>query len=159
MDNAVVAFLNMVAVSELGQVILDNSDNGYNVLVGSTPDNIVTFDSYADHPRIVQKIVTRSGNTLYSSAAGRYQILSRMWDAYRPRLSLTDFGPDSQDAIAAQMLKETGALAAIQEGAISKAVNLAAQRWASLPGAEFGQHVNDMDSLLAVYQEGLDRTA
>ena len=104
MDNAVVAFLNMVAVSELGQVILDNSDNGYNVLVGSTPDNIVTFDSYADHPRIVQKIVTRSGNTLYSSAAGRYQILSRMWDAYRPRLSLTDFGPDSQDAIAAQML-------------------------------------------------------
>lgn len=156
MDLAVKAFLDMVAFSELGQEILDASDDGYNVLVGSTPDNVITFASYADHPRKLQKITTRSGNVLYSTAAGRYQILARMWDAYRPRLSLTDFGPDSQDQIAAQMLKETGALTQIQAGAIEKAVQLASSRWASLPGAGYGQHTNDMTALLDYYQTRLD---
>ena len=35
---------------------------------------------------------------LKSTGAGRYQLLSRWWDAYRKQLGLKDFSPKSQDA-------------------------------------------------------------
>ena len=40
---------------------------------------------------------------------GRYQLLSRWWDAYRKQLGLKDFSPKSQDAVALQQIKERGA--------------------------------------------------
>ena len=39
---------------------------------------------------------------------GRYQLLSRWWDAYRKQLGLKDFSPKSQDA-GVQQIKERGA--------------------------------------------------
>ena len=44
-----------------------------------------------------------------STGAGRYQLLSRWWDAYRKQ-RLKDFSPKSQDAVALQQIKERGAL-------------------------------------------------
>ena len=60
------AFLDMIAHSEIGQALLDVSDNGYNVIVGSTAQHPDLFNSYADHPR---KLV-RLNAKLSSTAAG-----------------------------------------------------------------------------------------
>lgn len=126
-------FLDMIAMSELGPRLLAISDNGYNVLVGGT-----LFTSYADHPR--QHIQVRPG--LWSTAAGRYQILERTYDAYKELLGLEDFSPVSQDAIAMQMIRETGALPLIDAGDLVAAIAHVAHLWASLPNAGYNQHQN-----------------
>ena len=47
-----------------------------------------------DHPR---RLVTLNPK-LKSTGAGRYQLLSRWWDAYRKAAWPEDFSPKSQDA-------------------------------------------------------------
>ena len=59
------------------------------------------FTDYSDHPR---KLVTPNPK-LKSTGAGRYQLLSRWWDAYRKQLGLKDFSPKSQDAVALQQIR------------------------------------------------------
>ena len=49
-------------------------NHGYDVIVGGE-----LFTDYSDHPR---KLVTLNPK-LKSTGAGRYQLLSRWWDAYR----------------------------------------------------------------------------
>lgn len=138
------AFLDMIAVSEIGQPLLDVTDNGYNVLVGSTVHNIMVFHSYDDHPRILNE-------ALNSTAAGRYQLLAHWFDAYRNLLNLKDFSPASQDAIALQQIKERKALDDIEAGNIADAIAKVHNIWASLPGAGYGQHENNLDALLTAY--------
>ena len=140
-----VAFLDMIPVSELGAGLIAVSDRGYNVIVGSTAAAPILFDSYADHPR---RTIFLPSIQNWSSAAGRYQILARYFDAYRVQLHLPDFGPDSQDAIAVQLIHECGALQMIEGGAIAAAIAACSSRWASFPGAAYGQHVNKIDALL-----------
>lgn len=141
------AFLDMIAYSEIGSALLDLSDDGYNVIVGSTPAVPLLFTSYADHPR--RRVTIKKG--LVSSAAGRYQILTRYYDYYKESLRLPDFSPESQDAIAAQMIKECKAVEDIEAGRFSEAVKKCRSRWASLPGAGYGQHENKLDSLAKAY--------
>lgn len=141
------AFLDMIAVSELGAAILAGSDDGYNVLVGSTPAHINTFPSYAKHPGIPVKV--RDG--LISTAAGRYQVLKRYADSYTMQLRLPDFGPKSQDEIAIEMIHECRASADIELGNVAAAVDKCASRWASLPGASYGQHTNALADLIDAY--------
>ena len=137
----------MIAVSEIGPKLLAVTDNGYNVIVGSTPAKPILFDSYADHPRRLIKINER----LSSTAAGRYQLLARYFNHYRDLLDLPDFSPASQDAIALQQVKECRAFAAIEAGDLNEAVRKCAHIWASLPGAGYGQHENSIGILLAAY--------
>ena len=118
--------------------------HGYDVLVGG--DN---FGDFSDHPRKV--VWLKPG--LASTAAGRYQLLSRYWDSYKKQLNLSDFGPDSQDAVAIQQIKECKALDDIENGRIPLAISKCAHIWASLPGANYNQHENDLGSLLAVYKK------
>lgn len=139
------AFLTMIAVSEGTAEI---GDRGYNVIVGSTPHRPILFESYADHPRRV--IALRP--ELSSSAAGRYQILAGMYDAYKARLHLIDFSPAAQDAIATQMIRERGALPDIEAGRIPEAVERCKSIWASLPGNDYGQHQNPLAALQAAFQ-------
>lgn len=139
------AFLTMIAVSEGVQ---DIGDRGYNVIVGSTPNRPILFDNYADHPRRV--IQLRPG--LSSSAAGRYQILAGIYDAYKPRLHLTDFSPPAQDAIATQLIRERGALPDIEAGRIAAAIERCKSGWASLPGNGYGQRQNTLAFLQSAFQ-------
>ncbi|EPU0333441.1 lysozyme, partial [Enterobacter hormaechei] len=81
------AFLDMLAWSE-GTSRIKGSDNGYNVVVGGS-----LFTSYADHPR---KLISLPKLGIKSTAAGRYQLLSRYYDAYKKQLGLKDFSPASQ---------------------------------------------------------------
>jgi len=141
------AFLDMIAWAELGPQLLADSDRGYNVLVGSIPGRERLFFDYSDHPRILVKI----NDDLYSTAAGRYQILRRIFDHYRQTLHLPDFSPASQDAIAIQLIRERRGLPAIASGQIATAIHLCRSVWASLPGAGYGQHEHLLDYLLAAY--------
>ena len=88
------AFLDMLAWSE--ELITDVRKPEImviDVIVGGE-----LFTDYSDHPR---KLVTLNPK-LKSTGAGRYQLLSRWWDAYRKQLGLKDFSPKSQDAVALQ---------------------------------------------------------
>jgi muramidase (phage lysozyme) len=139
-----IAFLDMIAVSEIGAPLLAASDDGYNVLVGSTAAKPLLFPSYADHPNVLNA-------QLHSTAAGRYQILYRWWRIYRAQMYLRDFSPISQDRYALQQLKEHGALPYIDAGKFETAVVKVASVWASLPGAGYGQHENQIEHLQAAY--------
>lgn len=134
------AFLTMIATSE-GTAPL--GDNGYNVLVGGK-----LFKGYADHPRILVDL-PRLG--IKSTAAGRYQILARYFDVYKKQLKLPDFSPASQDAIAVQMIRECGALDDVDAGRVGAAIEKCKSRWASLPGAGYGQHEQNRDFLVSAY--------
>ena len=143
------AFLDMIAFSELGAALIAVSDRGYDVIVGSTAQNPHLFPSYADHPRILVNL--RPG--LSSTAAGRYQLLARYFDAYKRQLDLPDFSPACQDAIALQQIKERRALDDVDAGRISVAVAKVRNIWASLPGAGYGQHENSYEVLAAAYKQ------
>jgi len=140
------AFLTMVAMSEGTELI---GDHGYNCIVGSTPAHPHLFTSYLDHPRIE----VRLSPTLTSTAAGRYQILERFYDAYKASLHLPDFSPASQDAIATQMIRERHALDDVIAGRLSSAVSKCTSIWASLPGNDYGQHQNSLASLQSAYTQ------
>lgn len=142
------AFLDMIAVSELGAKLIKMSDNGYNVIVGSTPANPILFHDYSDHPRKLVQI--KPG--LASTAAGRYQLLKRYYDAYKKSLNLPDFSPASQDAIAIQQIKECRALSDIEAGHVAVAIGKCSHIWASLPGNTYGQHQNSIASLEDAYE-------
>ncbi|RQS20714.1 glycoside hydrolase family 104 protein [Burkholderia sp. Bp8998] len=138
-----IAFLDMIAWSE-GTSRIPDSDDGYRVLVGATPEKPLTFSSYAAHPDILN-------SALDSSAAGRYQLLYRYWLAYRQLLRLANFSPLSQDRIALQQIREKGALPFIDIGNFTKAVQLCSGIWASLPGNDYEQHVNTLAALQTAY--------
>ncbi|MBS6076096.1 MAG: glycoside hydrolase family 104 protein [Citrobacter freundii] len=139
------AFLDMLAWSEgtdkKGQ---PTNNRGYDVIVGGS-----LFTDYSDHPR---KLVTLNPK-LKSTAAGRYQLLSRWWDAYRKHLGLKDFSPASQDAVALQQIKERRALELIDAGDIRQAIDRCSNIWASLPGAGYGQFEHKADNLIAKFKE------
>ena len=139
------AFLDMIAASEIGPALLAVSDDGYNVLVGSTAAHPLLFRSYADHPDVLNA-------ALDSTAAGRYQLLYRWWVPYKRLLGLADFSPASQDAVALQQIKERGALPLIDAGNIGGAIAACSNIWASLPGNNYGQHVNSIDMLIGAYE-------
>ena len=130
----------MIAVSEGTK---GKGNDGYNVIVGGS-----LFTDYADHPK--KLIWIRDG--LASTAAGRYQLLGRYWDVYKKQLGLSDFSPASQDAVAIQQIKERGALPDIEKGYINVAIDKCKNIWASLPGAGYGQHENNVDKLIAAYK-------
>lgn len=140
------AFLDMLAYSEIGPGLLAVSDNGYNVLVGSTVKHPLLFASYADHPNIYNQATN-------STAAGRYQQLYHDWPYYKRLLNLPDFGPASQDALAFRHIAECGALDEINSGRFDAAVTICSRIWASLPGAGYGQHENKLADLRMAYQK------
>lgn len=139
-----VAFLDMIANSEIGAALLAATDDGYNVLVGSTPDNPLTFPSYAAPPDVFNAAMN-------STAAGRYQALNRYAVIYIAQLKLPDFGPVSQDLIALQQIRERSALPLIDSGNLQAAIQACSNIWASLPGNDYGQHQNAVSALQAAY--------
>lgn len=151
----VVAFLDTIAHSELGQLeARSDADNGYRVIVGSTPQRPILFGSYADHPRIA--VTTAWGR---SSAAGRYQIMAVVdgltaldtWDWASRAAGVKDFSPASQDRVAIELVRHRNALDDVVAGRFDAAVRKCAQEWASLPNAGYGQHENDLNTLRVYY--------
>ncbi len=138
------AFLDTIAYAE---GTAGRGDNGYNILFGGG-----TFASYADHPRQLIPFTDLAGRQLRSSAAGRYQFLARTWDGLKVKLGLRDFGPANQDAAAAELIRERGALRDVQAGRFTTAITKVRPVWASLPGAGYSQPERSFSHLLAAYQ-------
>lgn len=139
------AFMDTLAFSEgTDNGRQPTKNRGYDVIVGGS-----LFTDYSDHPR---KLVNLPKLGIKSTGAGRYQILSKFYDAYKKQLRLPDFSPASQDAIAIQLIRECKAVDDIEAGRIESAITKCRSRWASLPGAGYGQHEHKMDKLIAVYK-------
>jgi len=141
------AFLTAIAISEGTQIIGNNQ--GYDVIVGSTPQKPHLFLNFDDHPRVLVKLSPK----LSSTAAGRYQVLAKYYDAYKKQLGLPDFSPDSQDKIALQMISECNALHLVDDGNFQEAVRACSSHWASFPEAGYGQHENKLSVLQTAYIE------
>lgn len=150
------AFLDLITFSELGAgLITPATDSGYKVIVGSTPKHPILMVTYADHPRmkVWQKRLQK-----YSTAAGAGQCMEHNWDVYRVQLHLPDFGPESQDKIKIQLIRECHALPLIEAGLIERAICACSSRWASFPRHEgdedgaYGQGANHITGLLSVYR-------
>lgn len=143
----VLAFLDMLGWSE-GTTTIKGSDDGYNVLYGGG-----LFHSYADHPRR-RLTFGINGKSVTSTAAGRYQLLERYWDAYRVSLRLAGgFTPENQDRIAMQQIRERRALDDIKAGRIQQAIEKCSNIWASLPGNNYGQNPHRLDKLMVQWQK------
>lgn len=135
------AFLDMISYSEG-----TTGAQGYRTMFGGT-----LADSLDDHPRQVFTFTNKAGQTLKTSAAGRYQFLARTWDELRAKLGLKDFGPASQDAAALELIRQRGALPDVDAGRIEAAIAKVAPVWASLPGAGYNQPERKLSSLIASY--------
>ena len=148
------AFLDMLAVSEGTSTSPATQNNGYDVIVTGADGRPEVFTDYSDHPfnkgRLSKVINSRC---LTSNASGRYQFMLRDWHHYRDQLGLKDFGPDSQDLWAIQLIRERGALPLIDAGNFALAVARCSNLWASLPGAGYGQHENQIAKLEAAYTD------
>ena len=138
------AFLDAIAVGEgTDNGRQQTRNHGYDVVVGGS-----LFSDYSRHPNRLVRL--RPG--LSSTAAGRYQLLSKYYDTYKRQLNLPDFGPASQDQIALQQISERRALADIDAGRIREAVSKVNNIWASLPGSKHGQRTETMDDFLKYFR-------
>lgn len=139
----VLAFLDTIAFAE-GVERFSKGQDGYDVIVGGG-----TFTSFADHPR--QRIFLPRYN-IHSTAAGRYQFLSRTWDALVRQMKLPDFSPENQDRAAIQLIRGRGALDDVKFGRFERAIQKCQKEWASLPGAGYGQREVALTRLLDHYR-------
>lgn len=115
--------------------------DGYTTIYGGGQ-----FSSLADHPR---KAVTKWGRT--STAAGAYQLLSKVWDETAGIMRLPDFGRVSQDLAALGRIAARGALPDVLAGNFSAAIGKLNREWASLPGSPYGQGAITMDQARAAF--------
>lgn len=87
-----------------------------------------------------------------STAAGRYQIIRPTWLTLRAQLMLPDFGPESQDLAALELIRQAGAANDVLTGRVATAVSKCKKIWASFPGAGYeGQPERRVTALLRVF--------
>ena len=136
------AFLDTLAFSE-------GTTDHYNYIF-----TYLTFSSYADHPR-----KKACAGSLCSTAAGRYQFLSRTWDPLAKDLGLPDFTPPNQEKATLELIRRSGAYTAVERSAtyanFTKAVSKLNTIWASLPGSPYGQPTHTIARLWTVYKAAL----
>ena len=95
--------------------------------------------SLEDHPRELRSFTQTDGKANKTSAAGRYQFLQDTWDDVAGKLGLTDFGPESQDLAAIELMRRNGALDAVLAGDFDTAIKNSGSTWASLPSSPYAQ--------------------
>jgi muramidase (phage lysozyme) len=142
----VLAMIDVVAVSEIGPELMAVSDDGYNVIVGSTPENPILFNDYSKHPRVYETAEN-------STAAGRSQWIWPTWKAMIARYEYNDFTPITQDRATIAKFRERGAMQAILAGKIEQAIVWCNHEWASFSSAGYGQHENKMAYLVDAYNK------
>lgn len=144
------AFLDMLSVSEGTSTSPITKDDGYDVIVTGLSGREI-FTDYTKHPFTNRSPKKINLTGLYSTASGRYQHMRVHWAYYKALLNLKDFGPESQDRWAIQLIKERGALPLIEAGKFDEAVKQVRNLWASLPGAGYGQPEHSLQKLRDVY--------
>lgn len=127
-DQRVRRFLDAIGSAE------GTDTHGYNTAFGGGK-----LESLADHPRQLHDFTQTDGTPNKTSAAGRYQFLQSTWDDLAKSLNLPDFGPESQDIGAVELLRRNGALPAVLAGDYDTAIKKSGATWASLPSSPYAQ--------------------
>jgi lysozyme len=149
MDQNTLAFLAAVRHAEGTDKVADP----YRVVFGYT----VTLTDLSDHPLLTGEwlgahYTNKAGQTIFTTAAGAYQIIRPVWVNLKQQLNLPDFTQPSQDAGAIELIREAGALDAIQAGDLATAVSRCHDLWASLPSSTAGQPTVSMNTFTTAYQ-------
>lgn len=134
------AFLRAI---RLGEGTAD--EGGYKRIVGGG-----SFDSFAHHPQVRVWIPRYS---VWSTAAGAYQIIKGTWFGLVRQYGFEDFSQANQDQAAVALIVEKNALDDVVSGDIENAANKCKDVWASLPGATSGQRTVKMAEFLAEYDK------
>lgn len=132
------AFLDMLSAAE------HTEEHGYHTAFGGAK-----LAGLQDHPRTRKGFTQTDGKKNTSSAAGRYQFLERTWDDVAEKLKLPDFGAQSQDLAAVELLNRAGALNAVMTGDFATAVQKSGKTWASLPSSPYAQPKRSMEFITA----------
>lgn len=127
-DQRVRRFLDAIGSAE------GTDTHGYNTAFGGGK-----LESLADHPRQLHDFTQTDGKANKTSAAGRYQFLQSTWDDVAKSLNLPDFGPESQDIAAVELLRRNGALPAVLADDYDTAIKKSGSTWASLPSSPYAQ--------------------
>lgn len=107
--------------------------------------NNVKLDNLDAHPGTSHKFKQTDGKDNTTTAAGAYQFIGKTWTGVKDKLGLTDFGPQSQDAGAVELLRQRGALDDIKVGNWSAALTKTGAEWASLPTSPYKQAKRSME--------------
>jgi muramidase (phage lysozyme) len=153
MNSNRVAFLSMLKRCEGTSTSPATQAGGYDVIVTGADMHHEVFSDYSTHPFARGRPAKLIRPGLKSTASGAYQCLLANWIAYSSELQLPDFGPDSQDAIAIQQIKEFDGLALIDAGQFDVAVAKVAPLWASLPRSGHDQPERALDQVRAFYMQ------
>lgn len=116
----------------------DRQKTPYNELFGFS-----NFVGYEKHPNIRVKAANYS-----STAAGRYQILYRTYLSMLKKFPKATFGPEWQDRMALELIKEANGYALAKAGKFEEAILEINNIWASLPGSKYGQPTRSMTECL-----------
>lgn len=141
------AFLTMISRCEG-----TDGDSGYRALFGyRASQDGPCFDDFHDHPNQRFPFRMTDGSLGFTTAAGRYQLIFATWKRLQAKLGLPDFGPDSQDDAATELISEKNALGDVMAGRFRDALDKCAPVWASLPASRYLQPVRSYDFAQAAY--------
>lgn len=138
------AFLRTIRMSE-GTAEHD----GYSYLFGSSPNNNRRFIDFSKHPNIREPF----GNDNFSTAAGAYQILYRVWASIQQKYNLPDFSPHSQDIAACELISEKDVLQKLMDGDFADVLQACSGIWASLPNNNYGQPEHSVATITNWYTQ------
>jgi murein DD-endopeptidase MepM/ murein hydrolase activator NlpD len=175
------AFMRVIRIAEgtgeyvKGSKQVRDPQLGYTTWFSGSGNNFVLSD---DHPRVIN---SNSTNTLRSSAAGAYQIMSWKYDELNgytiefkdgyfqkkspeeyiekkdkaKKYNAKGFLQESQDRLCVIILKDIGTITKLLNKDIRGAIASAAGTWVSLPGGTTGQPTAKMQETLDYYDEFL----
>jgi muramidase (phage lysozyme) len=110
------------------------------------------FTSFKDHPQVTVSAFMGK-KKLYSSAAGRYQLLDTTWDYIQKKLDLKAFCPLAQDIAALYLLDKKRAIPDILLYKLTDACKKTNTIWASLPGSPYGQPTKSIESIRRFFRK------
>jgi len=113
--------------------------NGYRYLFGSTYAHEKLFSDTSKHPNLRVPFSQKDGRTNYTTAAGAYQFIYPTWRRVAMSVSLPDFGEESQDRGAVELIRERGMLDEVEAGHVGTAMDVLWIEWASLPASQYSQ--------------------
>lgn len=122
----------------------------YGTIVFDPPGAQSVVD-FSQHPQVTRVRKIR-GKETPSSAAGRYQMIDTTYAGTAAATGLSDFSPQSQDINAVELLRRTGAVDALIDGDLPKALAQAGTQWAGIPNSSLAKRHNQPSAKAAKFQ-------